>query len=426
MTDLPFQQVFLAYAEENLDIVEALARRLKGDARLTFWFAPWHSVPGQERQQQMEKALRQAQACAVFISTAQINSWQNAQMRSAIQMQVEDKAKAGFRVIPVLLPGVAKPLLSDLPPFLQLFEPVEFHNMDDDRAFKRLLAGILGVPPIEIEGYIATEVRKEQLSPPSGKFDHGHALVIGIAGYQQISHLPETVLNDARAIYDELTSSAGGYDSIKVTLLLNEKATGVAIRTALTDLAARTSSNDTVIVFFSGHGAHNPQGEGTQQYILPYDCVPFNLQNTSIAGDEMTALLRTIKAGRLLVLFDSCHSGGAGEPKGGLLGMKNGLSENYYQALARGQGRVVIASSRPDELSWVLPGMGNSLFTHYLLEALRGQGPTLGDGYVRVFDLFRHVANYVPRQAPQHPIFKVAQMEDDFPVAFRNTQLTKS
>ncbi len=48
--------------------------------------------------------------------------------------------------------------------------------------------------------------------------------------------------------------------------------------------------------------------------------------------------------------------------------------------LAQGKGRVVIASSRPDELSWVLPGMRNSLFTHYILEVLRGEGKRLGMG----------------------------------------------
>ena len=61
--------------------------------------------------------------------------------------------------------------------------------------------------------------------------------------------------------------------------------------------------------------------------------------------------------------------------------------------------------------------MKNSLFTHYLLEALRGQGRTLGDGYVRVFDLFRYVADHVPAKANQHPIFKTTAMEEDFPVA---------
>ncbi len=87
------------------------------------------------------------------------------------------------------------------------------------------------------------------------------------------------------------------------------------------------------------------------------------------------------------------------------------------QASRVGMGQVVIASSRPDEVSWVSPGMNNGLFTHYLLEALRGGARMLGDGYVRVFDVFRHLADHVPTRASQHPIFKAAAMEEDFPIA---------
>jgi uncharacterized caspase-like protein len=208
-----------------------------------------------------------------------------------------------------------------------------------------------------------------------------------------------------------------GYPSTQVDQLLDVEATSDSIRAALADLASRTGPDDTAVVFFSGHGAHDPSGGDAQQYILPYDCDLADLPNTAIRGDEMTGMLREIGAGRLLALFDSCHSGGAGDPKGLLPQVELGLSEEYYQGLAQGTGRVVIASSRPDEVSWALPGMNNSLFTHYLLEALRGQCEMLGDGYVRVFDIFRHVADNVPTKASQHPIFKATAMEVDFPVA---------
>lgn len=76
-----------------------------------------------------------------------------------------------------------------------------------------------------------------------------------------------------------------------------------------------------------------------------------------------------------------------------------------------------MASSRVDEFSLVLPGMRNSLFTHYLMEGLQGGVPTRGDGLVHIFDLFRHISEEVPKRAQQHPIFKAHDMENDFPVA---------
>lgn len=410
--------VFLSYAQENRDFVETLARRLQGDARLSFWFSPWHSIPGKPIQEQMEAALREAQSCAVFISgSGQVTGWQNEQMRTAIQTRVDDESS--YRVIPVLVPGISRPKRRDLPPFLRRHEVVEFREADDEQAFQRLLAGILGVPPIQIEGHIQDVVATVRLPPPpSGQFKRGYALVVGVANYPRINSLPETVLNDARDLRALLTDPvACSYPSDQVTPLLDLEASGDNIRTALGRLAARTGPDDTAIVFFSGHGAHQFDEAQGQQYLLPYDCDLYDLRGTAISGDEMTAMLAEIKASRLLVLFDSCHSGGVGDPKGLLPQVKRGLSEDYYQALAQGKGRVVIASSRPDEVSWVLDGMRNSLFTHYLLEALRGQGKTLADGYVRVFDLFRHVADHVPVKAVQHPIFKASAMEEDFAVA---------
>jgi uncharacterized caspase-like protein len=318
----------------------------------------------------------------------------------------------------------------DLPRFLRLHEPVEFSAPDDERAFKRLLAGILGIPPVEVEGYLDVERSKARLpAPASGVFVHGHALVIGVAGYAHATPLPGTVLNDAQNLQALLTEPAVcAYPRDQVTLLLDAEASGRNIRAALGDLATKTNSDDTAIVFFSGHGAHVPDNGHSQEYILPWDCDLRDLDGSAISGDEMTELLNKVRAGRLLVLFDACHSGGAGDPKTVLLEFKRGLSEEYYAALAHGKGRVVMASSRPDELSWALGGMKNSLFTHYLLEALRGEGRTLGDGYVRVFDIFRHVAENVPTKArqvesSQHPIFKATAMEEDFAVAWtrRNT-----
>jgi hypothetical protein len=49
--------VFPSYGEENRGFVEVLARRLQGDVRLSFWFGPWHSLPGKPFQEQMEEAL---------------------------------------------------------------------------------------------------------------------------------------------------------------------------------------------------------------------------------------------------------------------------------------------------------------------------------------------------------------------------------
>lgn len=253
------------------------------------------------------------------------------------------------------------------------------------------------------------------------EFTEGYALVIGIADYQNIQKLPKTVIKDAQDICDLLLSPTNcGYQNEHVRLILQNNATAQSIRESLHWLAEKTDNENTVIIFFSGHGGRLINGTLSTNYLLPFDCDSNNIPGTAISGIELTNLFKNIKANRILVLFDCCYSGGTGELKS--LGtakseFKSGLDENYYDQLAIGYGRVIMASSRSDELSLVLPNMGNSLFTHYFLEALNGNARTREDGLIRIFDVFDYLSEKVPSQGNQHPIFKAHDLENNFAIS---------
>ena len=66
-------------------------------------------------------------------------------MRAAIDRRVNQET--GFRVIPVLLPGIEKPEDEQLPTFLRATKWVEFKSLDDEEAFRHLIAGIRGIAP---------------------------------------------------------------------------------------------------------------------------------------------------------------------------------------------------------------------------------------------------------------------------------------
>lgn len=253
------------------------------------------------------------------------------------------------------------------------------------------------------------------------RFTAGHAVVIGIAGYRYASPLPDAVRNDARDVADILTSEAYcGYRQDNVHLLLDEDATLAGLRTALASVAKASGSSDSVIIFFSGHGARLGDPANPQSALLPVEFDFRTPHTTSLSESEFSSALRRIGAKRLLVLIDACHSGGVGSFKGSdpIESMAVGYSEKSLARLAEGTGRVLLASCRANEVSLVQGNARNSVFTSKLLEALRGEGHTTGDGVIRVFEVFNHIAEMVKRAVPgrQHPILKASEVEDNFPV----------
>lgn len=253
--------------------------------------------------------------------------------------------------------------------------------------------------------------------------DNAHALIIGIARYQSldITPLPETVTKDAKDIYELLIDPHHcAYPPDNVQLLLNEQATQEAILQALEKMAKETDPESVVSFYISSHGGRISSGEHAGNYLLPVDADGITgapLARTAISGDVFTEALRKIPARKVTVMFDCCHSGGIGQPKDATEPvLKSGLSDEYYDALKSGQGRVILASSRSTESSWVLPNAENSLFSQHLLTGLRGGIPS-EDGLIRIFDLFEYIQPRITSDKPnQHPIFK-AEVEENFPVA---------
>jgi hypothetical protein len=243
-----------------------------------------------------------------------------------------------------------------------------------------------------------------------------HALVVAVANYAQAPVLPCSVLNDAQDVVATLTSAAHcGYAPQNVKLLLDTQATLDAIRQELDALAARAQPSDTVLIFFSGHGARL----GDESALVPVDCDSHRVAQTTLAEQEFSVALARIKAERLVVLIDACHAGAAATFKSISATLDLGFNEKSLNQLAQGTGRVMIASSRATEYSYALGGARNSLFTEHLLGALRGGARTQGDGLIRIFEVFNYVSERVRHAMPgqQHPIFKASDLEDNFPIA---------
>jgi hypothetical protein len=248
----------------------------------------------------------------------------------------------------------------------------------------------------------------------NSRFEDGHAVVIGVG-----ADLPNTV-DDAEGLSEILQDQERcAYPPEQVTLLTGPDATRSGILAALDRLAQRTAEDDTVVVYFSGHGYEISTSIGDVYFLMPYGYDVNRLKTTAISGDEFTAKLRAIGSKKLLVLLDCCHAGGVGDAKAPFIEemSKAPLPPEAVTLLAEGSGRVLIASSREDELSYA--GKPYSAFTLALIEALSGVGVAKKDGYVRVADVALHAREVVPERTDggQHPVLHF-EKADNFVVAY--------
>jgi len=163
--------VFLSHNSLDKASVEEIARKLKG-AGLEPWLDIWCLTAGETFQPGLADGLRKSTTCAIFIGPKGLGNWAREELLVA-----QDRAarEAGYRLIPILLPGVSDPFdFSKLPPFLTQRTWVDFRGgLDQERPFRILVNAIKGKPP----GSDAVQSRGDDTRPYQGLevFDEEHA-----------------------------------------------------------------------------------------------------------------------------------------------------------------------------------------------------------------------------------------------------------
>ena len=147
-------------------------------------------------------------------------------------------------------------------------------------------------------------------SAPNGKY---YALVIGINDYPAPppgrAPMPQlkTAVHDAQEIADVLRERYG----FKVNLLLNAQATRSNILDAIVDYQATLTDNDSLLIYYAGHGFSTRNADGTydKAYWLPSDANSA-LSSNRIIADDLTTDIGQLAARHVLIISDSCYSGG--------------------------------------------------------------------------------------------------------------------
>ncbi|MBI4518058.1 MAG: caspase family protein [Deltaproteobacteria bacterium] len=207
--------------------------------------------------------------------------------------------------------------------------------------------------------------------------DDDLALVVGVEKYRD---LPASDFSaaDAQLVKDYLV--ALGFRQRNIQLLLNDGATQSSIRKLVeTWLPNRVKPASRVLVYYSGHGAPDPQSG--EAYLVPYDGDPNYLADTGYPLPRLYAKLGALPVRDVAVVLDACFSGAGGRSvlaKGArpLVMMKEtGSLPANLAVLAATQGGQISTSSREK---------GHGLLTYYFLHAINDGKRDLTEIYAAI------------------------------------------
>lgn len=197
------------------------------------------------------------------------------------------------------------------------------------------------------------------------------ALVVGISKFDRSSLNLKYAAKDAEDFKEFLVNKCH-FASDHILSLVNEQATRDNIMESLGDswLPRVAIESDLVVIYFSSHGSPSDMDVAGVNYLVAHDTNPDKLFTTGISIQNLAETIKQrVRAKRVLIILDACHSGGASASKGLI------RTANVDAAqIAQGTGHAVICSSAKSESSWESKNYKNGIFTHTLIESFQTNG----------------------------------------------------
>ncbi|HET7824072.1 MAG TPA: caspase family protein [Anaeromyxobacter sp.] len=216
------------------------------------------------------------------------------------------------------------------------------------------------------------------------------ALLVGIRAFDDPAWRPLRYPGaDAAALAEVLRDpERGAFDHVEV---LADGPTREEVRAALRRIAERSrDERDTVLVYFSTHGTLARDGAGAlRRFLVARDTRVGDVPGTALSLEEIREDFDRLRSRRKVLVLATCHSG-AGKSllpedmQGELAGIKAGFLVRPIDEVSRAS--VVLAASDWGETAREDERLGNDIYTHFLVEALRIGVDRNGDGAVSVWE----------------------------------------
>ncbi len=242
------------------------------------------------------------------------------------------------------------------------------------------------------------------------------ALLIGIDTYEDpelagLKFAAKDAEDMARVLQD---SELGGFDEV---VLLTGRVDRDDFQGALDHVTASLERDDTLLMFYAGHGTLQSDGRTPSQlYLLTSEARLDRSWETGIPLTELEAALAGVRAERRIVVFDTCHSG---QGRSALSEQTRAVRETVRGPLpapdlpelhSRYDARLYSAHYHQPAVED--PSLQNGVYTHYLVEALEGAGDLDGDRVVDLMEAHTFARDHtmVRTHNAQEPWYQVTEV----------------
>jgi hypothetical protein len=212
-----------------------------------------------------------------------------------------------------------------------------------------------------------------------------HALVVSISDYRDKSlRKLKAPAFDGKALAKVLRDPAIGMFDLT---LVSDKDAHV-VEQAIERFYAGRSVDDTLLLYFSGHGIKDDAGN---LYLAARNTTQHLLRSTAIPDAFLREVMKGCRARRQVLILDCCFGGAFAK---GLL-TKAGTRSVGVNEMFEGQGRVILTASNAMEFAFEEDEIKGeprlSVFTRTLVRGLQsGEADVDGDGQVSVQDLYSY------------------------------------